>query len=290
MTIPETPASPQLPEHICKSCGNKFSGYFCNLCGEKVLETSERTFNTFVSRIRELLSLRNNKFLRSLGLIIVRPGFLSKEYVEGKRVNYIQPIQIFFLLNLIYFLFPLLQLFNTSLDTQMYQRSHSAFVRKMVTEKLAAEGLSYDVYRLLYNEKSTALAKLLILVFVLVASLPFNLVYRKRNRYFKDHLILSVELASFNLAMNAILLSIFLMVASKLIHLTHSGWEKYLDDTTLTIIFVMTNLYFLFSAGRVFYGQKGFRLIIKVLFGMFSLFVALEVYRIILFLSTFWSL
>jgi hypothetical protein len=286
-----TPAEASTQQiHICKSCGNEFLGLYCNQCGEKILEPRDRSFKTFLTNIQVALTFADNKFLKSLKLIIANPGFLSKEYVEGRRVNYIKPLQMFFVLNLIYFLFPLVQLFNTSLNTQMYLRSHSRIVRQMVTQRLADEHLTYQAFNLIYNEKSTSLAKLLIIVFVLFASLPFNLIYRKKNRYFTDHLTLSVELVAFNLAMNAILLSLFLITVNKLIHWTHAGWEKYLDDTTLTVIFVLTNVYFLFLAGRKFYNQRGLMLIIKVVLGMVGLFVALELYRMLLFLVTFYAL
>jgi hypothetical protein len=52
----------------------------------------------------------------------------------------------------------------------------------------------------------------------------------------------------------------------------------------------MTNLYFLFNAGRAFYGQRGYALIIKVMLGLLGLFLALEAYRLVLFLVTFWAL
>jgi hypothetical protein len=90
--------------------------------------------------------------------------------------------------------------------------------------------------------------------------------------------------------MNAIFLSLFLMLVNKLLHWTHAGWEKYLDDFTLTIIFILTNTYFLFGAGRIFYAQKGKILIFKVALGLLGLFLALEVYRLSLFLITFWTL
>src|SRR5688500_14812157 len=85
--------------HICKTCGNPFTGIYCNLCGEKVLEPRDRTFKTFLSNIQVALTFADNKFLRSLKLIITHPGFLSKEFVEGKRVNYTKPLQLFFVLN-----------------------------------------------------------------------------------------------------------------------------------------------------------------------------------------------
>lgn len=275
------------PENTCKSCGNKFIGIYCNLCGEKVLERSDRTFRSFINNI---WALADNKFLRTLWLVIRRPGFLSKEYAEGRRVKYLRPMQLFFVLNLVYFLFPVLQLFNTSLRSQMYLRTHSPLVREMVYSSVGRDSLRLEGYALMYNAKSTGLAKLLIIVFVVLASLPMLIIYRKRNRYFTDHVTLSVELTIFNLAMNAIFLSLVLMLINKLLHLTHSGWERYLDDFTLTIIFVLSNSYFLFKAGRTFYQQKGWMLMLKVLLGLVGLFIALELYRLILFLLTFWSL
>src|SRR5687768_12706751 len=104
--------------HVCKSCGNNFTGLFCNECGEKVLEPSDRTFKSFLVNIQIGITFADNKFLKSLRLTILKPGFLSREYIEGKRVNYLRPLQLFFVLNLVYFLFPLVQLFNTSLNTQ----------------------------------------------------------------------------------------------------------------------------------------------------------------------------
>jgi hypothetical protein len=280
----------EIASHTCKSCGNSFDGFYCNLCGEKVLEQNDRSFQAFLKNVIIALTFADNKFVRTLWLMIVRPGFVSKEFAEGRTVNYLRPLQVFFVLNLIYFLFPLLQLFNTSLRTQMYLRSHSALVRAMVQSKVGHDALRLEGYTLMYNEKSTSLAKLLIIVFVILASVPMMFIYRKRNRFFGDHLTLSVELTSFNLAINAIFLSLVLMLTNKILHLTHTGWEKYLDDSTLTFIFVITNSYFLFRAGRTFYNQKGWILFLKVVLGLLGLFLSLELYRLTLFLITYWSL
>ena len=277
----------QALERTCKSCGNLFVGTYCNVCGEKVLNADDRTFRHFLSSI---IAFADNKFLKTLALIIVRPGFLSREYAEGRRVNYLRPLQLFFVLNLIYFLFPVLQLFNTSLHTQMYLRTHSALVRNVVFEKVGTDPLVLEGYSLMYNQKSTGLAKLLIIVFVVVSSIPMMIVYRKRNRFFTDHVTLSVEITSFNLIVNAILLSLVLMAVNPLLRWMHPGWEKYLDDFLLTVVFVITNAYFLFRAGRTFYGQKGRMLILKVFAGLLGLFLALEIFRLVLFFVTFWSL
>jgi hypothetical protein len=278
---------PVIAAHKCKSCENEFRGTFCNICGEKILEPADRTFRTFTINF---LAFADSKLLKTLWMVIRNPGKLSSEYAEGRRVNYLRPLQLFFILNLIYFLFPLLQLFNTSLKTQMYFRTHSPIVKQWVHEKVGNDPLALQGYTLMYNEKTTSLAKLLIIVFVVLAAIPMALIYRKKNRFFTDHVTLAVELTTFNLAVNALFLSLFLMAVNQLIHWSHTGWEKYLDDFTLTIIFILTNSYFLFGAAKTFYRQTGKILILKVILGLLGLFVALELYRVTLFCITYWTL
>ena len=136
-------------------------------------------------------------------------------------------------------------------------------------------------FSLIYNLKSTSYAKLMVMVFVVVASLPLNLLYSKRNRYFTDHISYLVELACFNLFVNAIVLTIF----------ANFLWlGSVLDETVLTVIFISTNLYFLIRSGKIFYHEKGWRLLFKSAMMIFVLKLALEVYRSVLFFVTLNSL
>jgi hypothetical protein len=280
-----------LPEHLCKSCGNKFSGMYCNLCGEKVIELRERKFSVFLNKVLIATTIVDNKFVRSLWLMIKKPGFLSREYVDGRRVKYMPPLQLFFILNLIYFLFPLLQLFNSSLYTQLHVLPHSNIVRKVVAEKINYSGLSMEGFELMYNTKTTSLTKLLLVIFVVLASLPLSLIFKKKNRYFTDHLALSVELTSFNLALNAIGLSVLFFAINKVFKWGGMTWgNHYLNDLTLTVFFVTTNVYFIFISARTFYNQSGKRRLIKALLGVLGLFLALEAYRFCLFFITIWTL
>ena len=136
-------------------------------------------------------------------------------------------------------------------------------------------------FSLVYNLKTTGLAKLMVMVFVVLGSLPLNLLYFKKNRFFTDHVGYMVELACFNLFINAIVLSIFAAFL---------GLGRYLDETLLTSIFISTNLYFLLRSSFTFYGEKGWRLVVKSALMILFLKLALELYRMILFFVTIWSL
>jgi len=264
---------------ICKSCGNSFQGNYCNECGEKVLKPADRSFKTFLSNMLIAITFADSKMIKTLWLVLSKPGFVSKEFAEGRRVNYLKPISLFFVLNLIYFFFPLIQLFSASLNTQLLSPLREYF-QTVVAHKVVSMGMTVPSFSLIYNLKTTGFAKLMVMVFVVIASLPLNILYLKRNRFFTDHVGYMVELACFNLFVNAITLSI----------LAFFGLGKYLSEEVLTVIFISTNLYFLLRSGNIFYQEKSWKLVLKSVLMIAFLKIALEVYRAILFFVTIWSL
>jgi hypothetical protein len=250
-----------------------------------VLHASDRSFKRFAGTIFKAITFADSTFAKTLWLVLKRPGFISREFIDGRRVNYLKPLSLFLVLNLAYFLFPVVQLFNASLNTQL--RSSSVLYalknlyKNVVATKVASMGIDFPSFSLIYNLKTVGLAKLMVMIFVVIGSLPLNLLYRKRNRFFTDHIDYMVELACFNLLVNAITLS---AVAA------FTGIGNYLNETSLTIFFISTNLYFLMRSSAQFYGEKGWRLVVKSIIMMLFLKVALELYRSILFFVTIWSI
>ena len=266
-----------LPQHTCKNCGNTFAGFYCNQCGEKVLGPQDRSFRTFTTGIFRAITLADSKFARTLGLVIRKPGFLSREFADGRRVKYLAPMSLFFVLNLVYFLFPLIQLFNASLRTQINSFHGRSAVQVVASKMTRLHIQDVHSFSILYDQKTTGLAKMLVILFAVLASLPLNLIYRSRQRYFTDHVALAVELVCFNLFINALLLTL-------VVNLFKLG--NYLDETVLTGIFITTNLYFLMLSGRTFYDQRGVALVAKSLLMIAVLKISLEAYRAILFYVT----
>lgn len=273
--------SESTPTHTCKSCGNTFTGNYCNNCGEKVLTKEDRSFKSLSNQVLTAITLADNKFVNTMWLMVKQPGFVSKEFTEGRTRHYLKPLSVFFVLNLVYFLFPSIQLFNASLNTQM-RAPYGGFIREIIALKMVGIHItSLNSFSLIYDQKSTALAKLLVMLFVVIASLPLNYIYKKRNRYFNDHLGYCVELACFNLLINTLLLKVVILVL---------GIGHYIDDFTLTSIFILTNLYFLLRSGNLFYGQTGWKLFLKSVIMILFLKIALEIYRALLFFLTILSL
>ncbi len=266
--------------HTCKSCGNTFTGLYCNLCGEKVILPADRSFRTLMGNILVAITFADNKSLKTMVSVIRHPGFVSGEFADGRTVKYLRPMSLFFVLNLVYFLFPLIQLFNATWVTQL-GTVYGTLVLKLSLLKMNELHLPRNAFELMYNEKSVGYAKMLVIVFAVLASLPLNLLYRKGSRFFSDHVGLMIELACFNLFANA-------LVVTLLARLLPIG--GYLNETVLTVLFIVTNLYFLLRSSANFYGESGFRLVLKSVIMLGFLKVALEAYRLVLFLVTIWSM
>ena len=225
------------------------------------------------------VTFMDSKFFKSLWLVIVNPGFLSREMSEGRTVKYLRPMSVFFVLNLVYFLFPLIQLFNASLKTQL-NTVFGKYAQYLTATRAVELNIPVQAFEVLYNQKTAGLAKLLVIVFAVLASLPLNLFYRKRNRFFGDHVGLMVELACFNIFVNALLMTL----AAKFL-----GLGGILDDDILAISFIITNSYFLIRACFTFYKERGFALVLKSVLMLATIRLALEAYRFVLFMVTVWT-
>lgn len=91
------------PEPNCLNCGAELQGKYCHACGQKGV-TLEMTLHDLRHDVtHEFLHLDENKILKTARLLIFRPGFLSKEYVQGRRASYISPLRIYLTCSVLFF-------------------------------------------------------------------------------------------------------------------------------------------------------------------------------------------
>jgi len=85
----------------CLNCGATLTGNFCSNCGQsgKVSRISFRdTLSDFFSASFAL----EGPLMRTIKLMIVNPGKLCREFLEGRRKRYYKPVAFFILLTAIY--------------------------------------------------------------------------------------------------------------------------------------------------------------------------------------------
>lgn len=139
---------------VCANCETQFSGRYCPNCGQS-LEEYDKPFGFILYNFLGDFFAFDMRFFRTLVALLFKPGYLSKVYVDGRRVKFAPPFRIFVFVSFVLFL--LLQNYTnrgltTVLDKDLGERAGSidsilvvstdsltgAMVNEMNKEELAA--------------------------------------------------------------------------------------------------------------------------------------------------------
>jgi hypothetical protein len=89
-------------ERACANCGTPLEGAYCSHCGQRAAHLRPTLHELLHEASHELLHF-DGKILRTLGLLLFRPGQLTQEFLEGKRARSITPIRIYLLASVLFF-------------------------------------------------------------------------------------------------------------------------------------------------------------------------------------------
>ncbi|WP_195715290.1 DUF3667 domain-containing protein [Ancylomarina sp. 16SWW S1-10-2] len=88
---------------LCPNCNHPVDGKFCPNCGQSAKDFHRPFLSVVSDSLGEALSL-DNKFFRTLLPLIIRPGFLTKEFMKGRRATYTPPFPLYLFLTFFAFL------------------------------------------------------------------------------------------------------------------------------------------------------------------------------------------
>jgi hypothetical protein len=87
----------------CLNCGERVEQHYCPNCGQEHTTTIVPIGDLLRDILDEFLLL-DSKILRTLQPLLMRPGFLTNEYIAGRRARYVSPFRLYFVISAIYFL------------------------------------------------------------------------------------------------------------------------------------------------------------------------------------------
>jgi hypothetical protein len=224
------------PRPRCLNCSAPLAGPYCGACGQKALADEDRRFHHLVGQFVEAVTELDGRFWGSVKALLFRPGVLSRDYIEGRRVRWMSPMALFLLANLLYFLAPALTDFSLPFDNQV--------PGELVVEVLEAEGETLSAeeratflgwggqlhspvtaswvearverrdrermartdgqarytmadYARAYDARMPEVSKLLIVLHVPFMALALLAVFRRRGFYFAEHFVVSLHLFAF---------------------------------------------------------------------------------------------
>src|ERR1700748_2505931 len=143
-------------ENDCLNCGTILEGKFCHNCGQENLEMKESFGHMMNHAISDYFHF-DHQFFSTLKPLFTKPGFLTNEYMAGRRANYLHPVKMYIFISLVYFVV-LFQTGHTlmnvhtnvrgsqstqkAIDSVMKDPKIPAYIKKSLIEKIKKESIS----------------------------------------------------------------------------------------------------------------------------------------------------
>lgn len=93
------------PAHFthCEDCGAELHGRYCSQCGQAAVDY-HRSFRHVIADVAESFLNWDSKFTKTLGLLLISPGWLTNQFVAGRRTRYLHPLRVYLLVSIVFFL------------------------------------------------------------------------------------------------------------------------------------------------------------------------------------------
>ncbi len=342
-------------ERNCLNCNAQLQGKYCHICGQENTEPKETVWHLIGHFFQDITHF-DGKFFNTLKLLTFRPGFLSREYMMGRRASYLNPIRMYVFTSAFFFLIffsffkideegiavsninsktlPQIAKMDSATfadfprfinkndhkpDTPMTRAQFSKYVEGAVKtsgislnkrhfktraayDSALLAGTIHDnwllrqlVYKVIdinakYNNdaqkilnafKSTlfhSLPQMLFISLPLLALLLKFLYYRRKQFYYVNHAIFSIQLYIF-----IFIAMLILFGMSKLNQQLHWGVITFLSVLMYIVLF-----FYEYKAMRNFYGQRRGKTILKfILLNVMFLIVLIFLFTLFLLFSFF---
>lgn len=251
------------PAATCANCGASLSGRYCGACGQRA-DTAAHSLGHFLWEAIEALTHADSRVWCTLQPLLRRPGFLTREFFAGRRARYVQPLRLYLILSVVFFLL------SSLLSGVSARHVHAKDQRSVTTEdcanlhtdmpwgrtlliprlKAACQNMLADGGRQLGESMVRNLGRAMFVFLPLVAML-MKLLYWRPPRYYLEHLVLLIH----NHACGFVLLSLFMLATH---WLPAGGWAV---PFVLALIWYLPR--YLYRSMKVMYGESGFRTFLK---------------------------
>lgn len=179
----------------CISCGDLITVNYCPNCGEKKLNLHDLKVKHYVEESFEGFTHFDNKFFKSAKLLISRPGALSEKFCQGERVRYMRPFALFFVCNILFFLFSGNNIFSLPLSSFYNFWPYTEFHTQEVIDKVAPTKVVMDSVSASFNEKIRLESKAFLAI--LIPLLALGGLMLRGKRYLSEHLVFSTHYLAF---------------------------------------------------------------------------------------------
>jgi hypothetical protein len=99
--VPEAAPTHAVPH--CENCGASIAGRYCGNCGQRV-EPPVHSLWHFMVVAAEDVTHADSRLWSTLAALLFKPGFLTREFFDGRRARYLPPVRLYLVLSVAFFL------------------------------------------------------------------------------------------------------------------------------------------------------------------------------------------
>src|SRR5258708_4671307 len=86
----------------CDNCGAWVRARYCGVCGQR-LEPPVHSLWHFARVATEDLTHADSRLWRTLVALLFRPGYLTAQFLAGRRASYLPPVRLYLVLSVAFF-------------------------------------------------------------------------------------------------------------------------------------------------------------------------------------------
>lgn len=290
----------------CENCHQELLGEknFCSNCGQKSIPALSLKF--LVSEFLDNYFNFDSKLFQTLKFLAFKPGFLSQEFMRGKRIKFVPPVRLYIVISFIFFLLvallktPAPENEQTNLVGESSLTINGVGIEKTVPElqqmkfkgeldpyldSLTSESSDFQRYFM----KKLAYAKvngdsfldvllkqvsLFLLLFIPLLALLYAMCFSKNEYGYIGHLV-------FNLYLNSFI--IFLLCFDRIVRFFTSSSDFNLIWTI--IIFIIIQVYLIVATKR-FYERSSWVIFYKYILLIIGYAVLALLFLIMVFMAS----
>ena len=170
-------------QHDCTTCGTHYQGNYCPRCGQSA-KIGRYSFKNAFLLFLDVWGLGNRGMFRSIRDLLLRPGYMIRDYLRGMQMAYFPPFKMYFLLSALSLLIDSgMNIQGINRQRQQEQESKELFTelfKDFKTEEKQAE-LTNEEPQQTTVESSDWVEQhisVLVLIALLLFSLPLWLLFR----------------------------------------------------------------------------------------------------------------
>jgi len=202
--VTQSPAPADPANDSCANCGAVLTGPYCAQCGQSRASpaASLRAFTyDFVAHVIST----DARFIRSVRALFLQPGRLTRAYLDGHRVRYSSPLQLYFVAAALFFLVSSFRPFIwvDTADLEVVGALPGMTVGNDVTsahlQRLAGSDHGVELFAERFIDAVNAWLPAFLLGSVLLFALAVYALHFRRSRHVLPHAIFALHWAAFYL-------------------------------------------------------------------------------------------